>query len=143
MRNIVCFTFVLFIIGCIKQVKPTTDTTEPVFIEEHTTTYKPIEIVKDTVPKITEIKPIVEPTKIETKKYVYKIQVGAFKKAENADKLKKEIGSLFNVIVFVKYEGGLYKVRVGEFKTRAEAEGFLNKLIGAGYNGIIKEEEKK
>lgn len=143
MKKISYFVLVLLLASCTKQVKPTTDITEPVFIEEDTTTYKPVEIVKDTVPKITEITPVVEPPKVETPKYVYRIQIGAFKTAENADKLKLEVSSLFNVVVFIKYEGGLYKVRVGEFYSRKDAEEFLNKLIGAGYTGFIKEEEKK
>ncbi len=143
MKKLFYFFLVLSVVGCIKQVKPKTDVTEPVFIEEDTTTYKPIDIVKDTVPKITEINPVIEPPKIETQKYIYRIQVGAFKTAEYAERLKTEISSLFKVNVLVKYEGGYYKVRVGEFKTRTEAEGFLNKLINSGYNGFIKEEEIK
>ncbi len=143
MKGFVYFSLIVLLLGCVKQVKPTIDTTEPVFIEEDTTTYTPVEIVKDTVPRITEVQPVQpEPPKIEIPQYVYRIQVGAFSVADNANRLKEEISQKVNVTVLVKYEGGFYKVRVGEFYTRDDAENFLNKLRNLGYTGIIREEKK-
>uniref|UniRef100_A0A7C4UHA6 SPOR domain-containing protein n=1 Tax=candidate division WOR-3 bacterium TaxID=2052148 RepID=A0A7C4UHA6_UNCW3 len=143
MKRLILFLFVFSLISCVKHVKPTTETQEPVFIEKDTTTYKPVEIVKDTTPKITEIPPVVEPPKVEETKKVYWVQIDAFSNPANAEKEKSEISSIFKVPVFVKYEGGFYKVRVGEFNTREEAEAFLNKLKSSGFGGIIREEEKK
>lgn len=62
-----------------------------------------------------------KPTKI-----VYTVQVGAFKDAPDADALKDRLGKkgykTYTTLSESKREGRLYKVRIGEFSTRKEAE---------------------
>ena len=65
----------------------------------------------------------------------YKIQVAAFKQAENAEGLKKKLAGTFDVPVFIhnNSSGGTRQVRVGNFSNRKEAEDFLKTLVASGY----------
>jgi cell division septation protein DedD len=60
----------------------------------------------------------------ETKKYI--VQVGAFRKASDADALRSKLGKkgykAFLIELKTKNIGPLYRVAVGSFSTRNEAE---------------------
>lgn len=62
----------------------------------------------------------------------YKVQVGAFSKKANADKLCEELqGKGFEA--FVRLIGNWYKVQVGAFKDRSNADKLCQELTGKGY----------
>lgn len=62
---------------------------------------------------------------------VWRVQVGAFASAENAQRLSERIRAR-GLPVFVDFLDGLYKVRVGAFRTREEAEAFRTDLVEEG-----------
>jgi cell division protein FtsN len=82
---------------------------------------------------LEEIKPI--PVKAAVGAYT--VQLGAFSNRQNAADLAgelKEKGFPSNV----KSSGRLYKVFSGSFNDLAEARAYLNKIIAAGYEGIVR-----
>jgi N-acetylmuramoyl-L-alanine amidase len=68
---------------------------------------------------------------------LYKVQVGAFSKKENADDLIRELRAKdFRPFVFI--EDRLYKIQVGAYEDRENAESIENELIKLGYDPYIK-----
>jgi cell division protein FtsN len=51
----------------------------------------------------------------------YRIQLAAFEEPAAARELKKKVMAATGMAVYIDYEDGLYKVRAGDFHTRAEA----------------------
>ncbi|NPA54411.1 MAG: hypothetical protein GXO21_07060 [Aquificae bacterium] len=64
----------------------------------------------------------------------YYIQVGAFSSKENAERAKKNFKISPSRFVIIR-TGKLYKLLIGKFKTRKEAQNFMRKY---GIKGIIK-----
>jgi tetratricopeptide (TPR) repeat protein len=63
----------------------------------------------------------------------YTIQVGAFGSAENASRLRTELGETFGTVNVVKERSGmrvLHKVRIGSFGTEREALDYGERMIG-------------
>jgi len=71
-------------------------------------------------------------------KKLYRVQVGAFKKKENANRLLNELKSK-SIDCFIKEENGLYKVQVGAYSVYANAEKMKKRLESMGYKPFIKE----
>ena len=71
--------------------------------------------------------------------FLYRVQTGAFRKKENADRLMKElIGKGFGAFVTtVDLDGLIYRVQVGAFSLRTNALTMQNRLKVAGYETII------
>ncbi len=67
----------------------------------------------------------------------YRVQIGAFTYEEGANRMKMRAESELNQKVYVDFIEGMYKVRVGDFLTREDAEAYRDKLIGMGYNGAF------
>lgn len=67
-----------------------------------------------------------------TGKTLYKVQIGAFSKKENAAALEKKVKAA-GFETYVVNVGGLYKVQVGAFSVKANAEAMKKKLAAAGY----------
>lgn len=67
----------------------------------------------------------------------YRVQIGAFTYEEGANKVKMRAESELNQKVYVDFIEGMYKVRVGDFLTREDAEAYRDKLISMGYNGAF------
>ncbi len=63
---------------------------------------------------------------------VWRVQIGAFASAENAQRLAREVRSR-GLPVFIDFLDGLYKVRVGSSPTRAQAEALSARLTEEGY----------
>jgi N-acetylmuramoyl-L-alanine amidase len=74
-------------------------------------------------------------------KVLYKIQVGAFSKKENADKLKDELNKKGYEAIVVK-DGKYWKVQTGAFSNPDGAKRLSDKLTKDGYKNIIKKESK-
>jgi rare lipoprotein A len=65
------------------------------------------------------------------------IQAGAFSKAENAERLKAQLGGLGHVnVVGAKVKSiEIYRVRVGPIDNVQDADQMLNRVVGKGANG--------
>lgn len=63
------------------------------------------------------------------------IQVGAFSKKENADKVKNELNDISDSQIYIIEKDGskLHRVRIGPFETREDAAALLDKLSEKGY----------
>lgn len=69
--------------------------------------------------------------KNESKKFT--IQLGAFQFEYNAIAVINKAKNYFNFDISYKFIDGLYKVRMGEFDTRADALTMLNSVHNTGY----------
>lgn len=69
---------------------------------------------------------------------IYKVQVGAFKNKDNADKLSTNLINLGYSTYIIKVDN-LYKVQVGAFKNRGNAQSLADKLLKDGYESWIVE----
>lgn len=59
----------------------------------------------------------------------YRVQLAAFAESAGARDLKKKVMAAVGVAVYIDYEDGLYKVRAGDFATRAEASEARARLV--------------
>ncbi len=81
------------------------------------------EVAEETTVVVTPPPPPPEPTT------VYRIQIGAFYSSASADKRKARAVSLFAKPVYVKYIAPYYKVRVGDFSTKNEADSYKTTIL--------------
>lgn len=74
---------------------------------------------------------------------LYRVQLGAFSKKANAERLQREVRSLPDTIgagyrnAYIRYINGLYKVQVGAFSRRANAQRVVADLAERGYQAFI------
>ena len=70
---------------------------------------------------------------------LYKVQTGAFRKKENAERLLKELQSkgYSAFITIVDVDGLLYRVQVGAYSIKDNAEKMREKLLSVGFDAII------
>lgn len=76
------------------------------------------------------------PATEETTDTLYRVQMGAFAKKENADTLLKKVKAA-GYDAFITTVGELYKVQVGAYKKKGNAEKQAEKLKAAGFEAII------
>ena len=77
---------------------------------------------------------IEEPSNLhKTENIKFTIQLGAFQFETNAIAVINKARNVFNQDISYKYVDGLYKVRLGEFDTRADALTMLNNIHNSGY----------
>jgi len=69
-------------------------------------------------------------------KPLYRVQLGAFQKLENAQALQKRL-QVLGYDAFIRKEGILYRVQVGAFRERANANTLAAKLKVQGFNTFI------
>lgn len=71
--------------------------------------------------------------------FLYRVQTGAFRKKENADRLMKELKAKgFSAFVTTEDVNGLiYRVQVGAYGVKSNAENMKKKLKAAGFDAII------
>lgn len=70
---------------------------------------------------------------------VYRVQVGAFYSNAGANKRKARASSLFNKSVYVEYIAPYYKVRVGDFVTKSEAESYKSVVRSYFFDAFVAE----
>jgi len=63
----------------------------------------------------------------------YAIQIGAFSNESNAINFYNKAKIMIREDVYYKYVQGLYKVRLGNFTTKADALSMLEKIIANGF----------
>lgn len=72
-------------------------------------------------------------TPSENAKTLYKVQIGAFSKRENAETLEKKLKSA-GFDTYILAAGKYFKVQVGAFSVKSNAESTLAKMKNAGYS---------
>ena len=97
---------------------------------------KYINILKEKYPSSNEL--VVVDT-LEERANFFTIQVGAFSDRRNAVNLKNELDEKYDTYIIEDKSGNyaLYKVRVGKFNDRKEAERTWGKLVKQGYPARI------
>jgi len=95
-----------------------------------------LNILKEKYPSSSEL--IVTDTLKERGDF-FTIQVGAFSDRRNAVNLKNDLDNKYDVYIIEDKSGSyvLYKVRVGKFKDRKEAERMWGRLVKQGYPARI------
>ena len=74
----------------------------------------------------------------KTNSKLYRVQVGAFARKENAEKLKKKVLTKgFNCFITDK-EDGFYRVQCGAFESESNAINYRNQIIKAGFDAFVK-----
>ncbi len=71
--------------------------------------------------------------------FLYRVQTGAFRNRDNAERLKADLISKgFDAfIVSVDMDGMLYRVQVGAYGVKANADSMKGRLLKAGFDAII------
>lgn len=69
-------------------------------------------------------------------KPLYRVQIGAFSKYQNAVNLAAKVKAA-GFDTYIVQSGGLYKVQVGAYSSIANAQAMKNKLSAAGFNAFI------
>ena len=77
-----------------------------------------------------------EPEKPASNGTLYRVQVGAYSKKENADNQLKAVKAK-GFDAFITQVDGLYKVQVGAYSVKANAEAQLAKVKAAGFDAFI------
>lgn len=70
---------------------------------------------------------------------LYKVQAGAFRRKENADRLVNELHGkgIDAIVTTVDMAGLIYRVQVGAYSVKANAEAMQEKMHNSGYNTCI------
>ena len=71
------------------------------------------------------------------KKYLYRVQVGAFSKKENAVALQQQIRNMGWSGAYVRIVNGLYKVQIGAFGVLDNANVMVKELKAKGVNAFV------
>lgn len=79
---------------------------------------------------------VTEPEKPAVSGTLYRVQVGAYSKKENADNQLKAVKAK-GFDAFITQVDGLYKVQVGAYSVKANAEAQLVKVKAAGFDAFI------
>lgn len=80
-------------------------------------------------------KPVGQTQTMENDKYY--VQVGAFSKNDNAERMKRELeGKGYSALI--KKIGNYWRVYVGGFATKSAAQEELSKLKASGYEGFVR-----
>jgi cell division septation protein DedD len=66
---------------------------------------------------------------------VYRVQIGIFEERQSAERRAEEARLKVDREVYVEFEPPFYRVRVGDFTTRKEAEEFVKILQDYGFRG--------
>lgn len=105
-------------------------------IEQYQVTYTEKSLNIDTLKKITiDETDIKEDKRIgNSESYSYTIQIGAFSIQENMDKFLEQAKTDLDENVFFIQSGGLLKVRIGTFSSRADAIKRIEFVKSKGYN---------
>jgi outer membrane protein assembly factor BamD (BamD/ComL family) len=97
---------------------------------------KYLDLIKNKFPNASEMKYV---NILESYKEGFYVQLGAFSSKKNAFALQNELGEKYPVYIVEEGEPGytLYKVRVGKYKNRKEAQSVCAKLIKEGFGGRV------
>lgn len=107
------------------------------------TNYHDISVLKNSQEKIAQA--IAQAFKVcynlgekKSNSELYRVQVGAFARKENAEKLKKQLTTKgFNCFITPK-EDNFYRVQCGAFESESNAIKYRNQIIDAGFDAFVK-----
>lgn len=104
-------------------------------IEKYEVSYTEKTLKIDTLKKITIDETGIKEDKRDGNKenYIYTIQIGAFSVQDNMDKFLETAKANLDENVFFIQAGGLLKVRIGTFNTRADAVKRMEFVKSKGY----------
>ena len=150
---LILFIALVLTFSCAKKPPPGQLTEEePVVIqeeEEGTMTEQPAETtaVETTAVETTKAAPettttVTTPPPPPAPTTVYSVQIGAFYSAAGANKRKARASSLLDKPVYVEYIPPYYKVRVGDFATKEEAESYKAVVTHYFYDAFVTETTK-
>jgi len=74
---------------------------------------------------------------IEAKVYGYRIQIGIDEDKDRMEKLAERARMETDLRVYLEYEAPFYRVRVGDFRTRDEAERYIRILKSKGFKDSL------
>ena len=80
---------------------------------------------------------------VSDNRYNFVIQVGAFAKEKNANRIKEELNKTTTHPIYILFEDGYYKLQIDGFKGWKQASEFLPKIIGQGYSEAYIKRAKK
>lgn len=104
-------------------------------LDEYTIHYKEKTIVADTVRVVSENnQEIKEEINRPPNSYDFIVQIGAFINQSYFENFYKRAKSILGDGVYYDMKNNLYKIRIGKYKSRAEAMQFLNHVKSLGYN---------
>ena len=71
--------------------------------------------------------------------FLYRVQLGAFRKKQNAEKLEKELENrgYWPFVTSVDLDGILYRVQVGAYVKKENAVAMKERLSAEGYTAVI------
>ena len=89
--------------------------------------------------KPAETPKVTEPSGAEphTEGVIYRVQIGVFEEQKSAETQAEEARAKVNMNVYVEFEPPFYRVRVGDIKTRKEAEQYVKVLQSYGFRGAF------
>lgn len=136
---LVLFLAMSLAFSCAKKPPPGALTEEePVVIEEEgITTEEPAETtaVETTAVEEETTTTVIQPPPVPTT--VYRVQIGAFYSADAASKRKEKAISLLDKPIYIEYIAPYYKVRVGDFTTKDEAESYKSIVTHYFYDAFV------
>jgi cell division protein FtsN len=65
------------------------------------------------------------------------VQIGIFEERKSADKCREEALSKVSLNVYIEFEAPFYRVRVGDFKDKKEAEKYVKVMQENGFKGAF------
>jgi len=148
--SLILGVFILFVfvnLGCSKKVEKKDELinlqppTVPVDTVKQEPTLDLNEVKEDTIVKEGSVEKVentitgeIESPKVpEQIVTVYRVQIHAFQDEQSATIAKKKAEEILNTKVYMDYINGWYKLRVGEFMNKLEAEDYRELLTKKGY----------
>lgn len=119
--------------GCARKAPPPPVTEEPElieFYEEEPIYEEPVYMEPEYEAEIA----IEQPPQMPVETHGYRVQIGAFRNFGGAQNLAAQAETMFREAVYIEEVGGLFKVRVGDLVTRAEADLLRGKAGGLGFS---------
>lgn len=96
---------------------------------------KSMDTLRAEVKKLLEAETPAEPEKPST---LYRVQVGAYRKKDNAEALLKKLKAAgFADAFIVQVDNGLLRVQIGAFAVKANAENRLKEAQAKGFDGFV------
>lgn len=93
-------------------------------------------LTADGIPGKATINKLNEVSKPKPDNKLYRVQVGAFSKKDNAQRLVNDLKKKGYDAIIVQ-DGGLYKVQTGAFGKRENADKLVSQLKAAGYEALV------
>ncbi|HAF08420.1 MAG: SPOR domain-containing protein [bacterium] len=125
--------FSLVFAGCTKKAKTTEPVQQPTVIIEEEPKVEEVQVEQPKLEVIEET-PSQDTTLTQNVVVEYKVQIFATYDETKANKVRDEAKGKFTEEVYVEYIPPYYKVRIGHFKTKEEADSYRDLVKEKGYS---------